>query len=590
MNLDFFVRMKDFMSSGLVKLAATAQSSFTKVQNQVNKVTGRNKLLSSSFSEIERNIQRVEQAISTSRIPSQIRAARQELEKLQRMANGHSGNTNRPGGGGLAGMARQFLPALGVAGIMALGGSALSNGLEAQARSKSFEVMAGKEAGGKLNNNLTKYAQDSIYGNEVFQNAQTMMGFGIDAKDVMPSMKMIGDIAMGDANKMSSLTLAFSQVKAAGKLTGQDLLQFVNAGFNPLQVMAEKTGASIGDLRKAVSDGAVSFEMVEAAFKTATGAGGKFHNMTEEIAKTDFGKMKAFEGQLEGLSVKVGGMLAPALGNLISNYLVPLVNWLSAAATWIQENWNWIGLLVTMITAAAAAYSLLALYTNALAAAQWLWNIALSMNPIGLVIAGIAALVAGVLYAWNTFEGFRMVIYGLWGAFKQVFENIGGMFKAIFQPIFDAIQAIKDGDYAKAGIAVAEIGANMATLGAYGGSKYVAEGGLTKGVADAYTNGAKEGLNKAASVGTTNKDSGTPSTAAPSDAFNALKGYKGGSDDSAAKGVTSAGPRVININGVKFAETINIKSDNLPQAVDEIEKKFEEMFLRVLNSGAQLQD
>lgn len=51
-------------------------------------------------------------------------------------------------------------------------------------------------------------------------------------------------------------------------------------------------------------------------------------------------------------------------------------------------------------------------------AAQWAWNAAMNANPIGLVIAGIAALVAGVVYAYNHFEGFRNVINAAWEKIK----------------------------------------------------------------------------------------------------------------------------------------------------------------------------
>ena len=55
---------------------------------------------------------------------------------------------------------------------------------------------------------------------------------------------------MGNNEKFSSMTLAFAQMSAAGRLMGQDLNQMINAGFNPLQVISEKTGKSIAVLKK----------------------------------------------------------------------------------------------------------------------------------------------------------------------------------------------------------------------------------------------------------------------------------------------------------------------------------------------------
>ena len=89
---------------------------------------------------------------------------------------------------------------------------------------------------------------------------------------------------MGDSQKFGSLTLAFSQMSAAGRLMGQDLNQMINAGFNPLQVISEKTGKSIAQLKKEMESGAISFQMVADAFSSATAEGGKFHGMIEKSA------------------------------------------------------------------------------------------------------------------------------------------------------------------------------------------------------------------------------------------------------------------------------------------------------------------
>jgi tape measure domain-containing protein len=592
MNLEFFIRLKEMVSGGLAKIAQTA----VKTANQAKNANG---ILGQSYDQIKQKVMDLESVIGKSTSIKQIREARRELEQLQRLQSRHPGNTSS-GGNWFSNGIKQALPVMGLAGALALGGSVLNSGLEAQARQTSFGVMAGKQEGTRLNNDLTKYAQDSIYGNEVYQNAQTMMAFGIGSKEVMGDLKMLGDIAMGDANKLGSLTLAFSQVNAAGKLTGQDLLQFVNAGFNPLQEIAKKTGIKMGDLREAVSDGAISFQMVEAAFKSATSEGGKFFNMTNEIAKTDYGKMQAFLGQLGGLGMKIGGILAPALG-LVLSILSPIVELISSSIGFLQEHAEAVQLVVLVLGVAAGAYGIFAAVLSAgtiatqivtwattlWTGAQYALNLAMSLNPIGAVIALIAGLVAGIIFAWNKFEGFRMVVYGLWGAFKQVFENIGGYFKKVFEPIFEAIEAFKKGDWVGTGKAVAKIGLNMVTLGGAAAVEYGMEGGFTKGVADAYKNESVKGLNK---------KSGSVSAsdvAAPADnsgLFAGLSKYKGSSTgDDAVKGVTSGGPRVININGVRFADKIEIHAQSFEKGMDSVKDQLDEYLLRILNSGAAVQ-
>src|SRR5207244_4031490 len=92
----------------------------------------------------------------------------------------------------------------------------MSKAMEFQKTKTSFEVLTGDKAKGQgLANDLNKLQQDTILGPEVFKSAQTMLGFGIGAEKVIPTMKMLGDISMGDAQKLESLTLAFSQVSSA---------------------------------------------------------------------------------------------------------------------------------------------------------------------------------------------------------------------------------------------------------------------------------------------------------------------------------------------------------------------------------------
>ena len=106
--------------------------------------------------------------------------------------------------------------------------------------------------------------------NDLAKGGQLLLGFGVDLDKVMPTLKQIGDISMGNADRFNSLTLAFAQMSATGKLMGQDLLQMVNAGFNPLKTMSETTGKSMETLKDEMSKGAISADMVAKAFEDAT--------------------------------------------------------------------------------------------------------------------------------------------------------------------------------------------------------------------------------------------------------------------------------------------------------------------------------
>lgn len=186
---------------------------------------------------------------------------------------------------------------LGVAGLKAFGSEIVNVRGEMQLLESSFEVLLGGKGVSGFMSEMKQFAVDSpLSMNGVANAAQTLLGFGIEAEKVMPTIKQIGDISMGNEERFKSLSLAFAQMSATGKLMGQDLLQMINAGFNPLQVISEKTGKSIGELKKEMESGSISSQMVADAFASATAEGGKFYGMTQKQAEG----IKGLQAQLEG--------------------------------------------------------------------------------------------------------------------------------------------------------------------------------------------------------------------------------------------------------------------------------------------------
>jgi tape measure domain-containing protein len=132
------------------------------------------------------------------------------------------------------------------------------------------------------------------------------MAFGIAADETLPILKTLGDVSMGNAERFGSLALAFAQTQAAGRLMGQEVLQFVNAGFNPLQEISRRTGKSMIELKKAMEDGAISADMVTEAFRSATAQGGLFYGALDKGAATTEGKIAKLGDAMLGLKVAFG--------------------------------------------------------------------------------------------------------------------------------------------------------------------------------------------------------------------------------------------------------------------------------------------
>ena len=177
-------------------------------------------------------------------------------------------------------------------------------------------------------NELKQYALISPLTTKDMAGAlQMMMGFGLKADDSIKYLKALGDISMGNTGKFNSLALAFSQMSSAGKLMGQDLNQMINAGFNPLSIISEKTGKSIGELKQQMEKGAISSQMVQQAFISATSAGGKFYGMAAAGAKTVNGQVsmlqESFQNALNSIGTKGEGVILTGIKgatSLVNNY------------------------------------------------------------------------------------------------------------------------------------------------------------------------------------------------------------------------------------------------------------------------------
>jgi tape measure domain-containing protein len=172
----------------------------------------------------------------------------------------------------------------------------------------SFETLLGnKQKADAMFSDIKTYALNTpMQMDDLAKGAQMLLSFNVEAERVMPILKQIGDISMGDAQKFNSLTLAFSQMMSTGKLMGQDLLQMINAGFNPLSVIAEKTGKSIGQLKKEMEGGLISSEMVADAFATVTSEGGKFYGMLDKQSKGITGSISNLSGAITDMFNELG--------------------------------------------------------------------------------------------------------------------------------------------------------------------------------------------------------------------------------------------------------------------------------------------
>ena len=178
----------------------------------------------------------------------------------------------------------------------------------------SFRVMTGSaQLGQELTNSIIELgAKTPMTAQQLAKAAQLLLSFGESTENIIPDLKLLGDITGGEVNRFNMLSLAFAQVGANGKLMGQDLLQMVNAGFNPLQIISQKTGRSMGELRKEMEEGRISFQMVAQAMKDAASEGGRYFGLMEQQADTLNGRLSTLSDNWELVSKSIGDVFIPA--------------------------------------------------------------------------------------------------------------------------------------------------------------------------------------------------------------------------------------------------------------------------------------
>jgi hypothetical protein len=395
-----------------------------------------------------------------------------------------------------------------------------------------------------------------------------------------------------------------------------DIKQFAMTGINIYQLLANATGKSIDEVKEMD----VSYELLAASLEKAAGAGGLYAGAMEAQSKTVGGRWSTLMDEIAIGAADIGTALQPLMhalldvGMAIATTVVPAV---VSMVNWMKENWSWLSILAGVIGAAVAGYYAymavvqgVGMVTKAWTAIQWGLNAAIKANPVGLIIAGLAALVVGIVLAWKKFEGFRMAVLGLWEVFKQVFTNIGSFFKKIFEPISQAIAAFKEGRYMDAAKAVGKMVFNLTPVGLAGNAiDFAREGGFNKGLSQAWQRGRgptappgdfarEDGFNKGLSQAwqrgrDLGKNKETPVGASdPSPALQSMPVPTAATtpgENDVVRGIAGGGPRVINIYITKLVEKIELHAATFKEGLNEVESEVEKTFLRVLNSGASIQ-
>lgn len=311
--------------------------------------------------------------------------------------------------------------------------------------------------------------------------AKQLLQANVAVENIIPLMRMLGDVVGGDEERFARMSYAFNNMATAGRLMGQDLMQMMNAGFNPLQEISRTTGKSMGELRKQMEAGGITVGMVVEAFKSATAEGGRFHNGMENASKGLGGLFSTLKDDA-GMALKklgdelVEGFQLKALVRNVSEFAQAVGRWvqflgpkvrafgtdvLDATGKWIANNKQLLvtlglvagGVTLAVVTVKALTVALglleglfLALKLDLVVqaalwvawtgvvllakATTWLFNVALTvMNALlgtGLVATFAAFIaVAGVFVATMILIG--SALYAAYEAGRAVVDVLGEM-------------------------------------------------------------------------------------------------------------------------------------------------------------------
>ena len=238
-----------------------------------------------------------------------------QLKANKTSASGLSGALGSLGGslGSLKGLTVAAAAGFALLKLKDYGQYALQTAASFEQLAISFRVITGSaQTGQELTDAIIELgAKTPMTAQQLSKAAQLLLSFGESAENIIPDLKLLGDITGGEVNRFNMLALAFAQVGANGKLMGQDLLQMVNAGFNPLQIMSQTTGKSMGELRKEMEEGRISFQMVAQAMRDAASEGGRYFGLMEQQSQSLNGLLSTMGDTWEQVAKNIGDLFLP---------------------------------------------------------------------------------------------------------------------------------------------------------------------------------------------------------------------------------------------------------------------------------------
>ena len=335
--------------------------------------------------------------------------------------------------------------------ILALGAVALKQSANLETLGVSFDVLIGDaNKAKKVFGDLVQFTATTPFQLDSVANAgKQLLSFGVSADDLVPTLRMLGELAAGTGKPLEEFSLIFGKVLAKGKVQGEEMLQLAEKGISLQTILSKKFNVSGETISKAVSKGKINFDIFNQALKEVTGEGGKFNGLTEKLSGTLGGLTSTLKDSTLLAFKELGDILVRELNlkEFIADLIVGINKFTKSVASFAKENPTIAKFLIILGLALAAmgpilvvvgqivigfaALSVAAGFLGTTMAAITFSFFAVA-SAIGLVIAAAVLLVT----RWDdVVAGLKLAVQDLPGFFKFVIDSTFGLFGTSLQDV-----------------------------------------------------------------------------------------------------------------------------------------------------------